>query len=554
MLTSTQSTEPKPDRQYDMPESFAVDLMYGYWPSYTTDELEQKCETIVELLHSTIMRATPMTPMEVESPSSATSVGLLDLEELKAFFHVENVHKYFKGFSVNFLAHFPLLHLPTFKIAKAADSLVMAIVCVGAVYDPASELDKVRRLMDACVSYITTRESDLLASRDAAPQSEGYLSDMSSSMFEEVLASTLVHILMTWHGSPRQRSSARTSFSQVAELANIARLYDPLGPQSPGYSPLHQLVSVEASAWDWKAWVGQELRNRLMLAIYLLDTAFVIYFSTRPIMASFPDVNIPLPADDAAFEAKTAEECAQVLGLMDKKPAPGTMLARKTQLGFQQALRQLMDPNLNLLPGTTNAYGKFILVHALHVRIWLQQDLHYRNGTFITQNARPNMMRIATEWKPHVHHAPVSHLPGVRRNSVSAPSGPNQKEYIDYMQSISRALDKWKAAWDADLKVEFPDPLKRIGFCRDGLPFYWLAKVFIKHGANPEWRRGKDDDDTLAKVQKLLKKVNDIISKDSGADTHGAVAAVDENYAMDDLTFDMKLLFTPVKDEQGNET
>lgn len=116
---------------------------------------------------------------------------------------------------------------------------------------------------------------------------------------------------------------------------------------------------------------------------------------------------------------------------------------------------------------------------------------------------------------------------------------------------MNETLEKWRVAWDKDLNLEFPDPKKRIGFCRDGLPFYALAKVFLKHGANPGWRCGKDDEQTMMKVQKLLKKVNELI-RTQGVEG-GAVGKIDENYAVDELSFDMKMLFIRYDSEDNGE-
>lgn len=528
-------------------DGFSVDFFHGFWPPFSTDTLEFKCNHITDQLRA--LSLSSPSPNAVESPASVASslTDNLDGLDLKEYFSPENVRKFQKEFSTHFLAHFPLLHLPTFDVSTAADSLIMAIVCMGAVYTPGCEVGKVRSLMDRCLSYIERRETELLESSDSNAPIEGYLSEMAPSMIQEILASSLFHILMTWHGNNRQRDRARRTFSRVVELARIAKLFNPLGASSPGYSPLHQLTQTDAAGWDWHSWVGQELRVRLMFAIHLLDCAFVIYFSTKPTLALL-EVNLPLPANDEAWEAATAEECAFALGIQpipNRTPPPN---CKSKQIGFREAIQQLLGAGQDFAPGSTNAYGKFILIHALHANIWIQQDRHYRLGTFAAAQNRPLFFRAPTDWRPAGSHAPISNLPGVRRNSVSAPSGPNQKDYMEFVKSTNLALEKWKVAWDADLAAQFPDPSKRVGFCRDGLPFYWLAKIFMKHGANPEWRRGRDDEDTLAKVQKLLRKVNDFIQQDSkGVDLQGAVAAIDDNYAMDELTFNMKLLFTPVK-------
>lgn len=54
---------------------------------------------------------------------------------------------------ISFQGHWPILHTATFKITEAEDSLVMAIVCIGAIYSPRLNNSQTQQMME----FIRTR-------------------------------------------------------------------------------------------------------------------------------------------------------------------------------------------------------------------------------------------------------------------------------------------------------------------------------------------------------------------------------------------------------------
>src|SRR5690554_6351302 len=104
-----------------------------------------------------------------------------------------------------------------------------------------------------------------------------------------------------------------------------------------------------------------------MYMIFVYDVALGPYFDTSPQFDPF-ELRLPLPADDAAWDANDINECAEALGLRGPDAAmirypDGTR--RSSQPEIHLVLKALLDSNYRIQPGSTNLFGKFILIHAL---------------------------------------------------------------------------------------------------------------------------------------------------------------------------------------------
>ena len=66
--------------------------------------------------------------------------------QTRALLTVDNV-KHFLELFTNFQGHFPCLHMPTFDLIESYDGLILAIICIGAVYSHRVLEGQVRNLM-----------------------------------------------------------------------------------------------------------------------------------------------------------------------------------------------------------------------------------------------------------------------------------------------------------------------------------------------------------------------------------------------------------------------
>jgi hypothetical protein len=429
-----------------------------------------------------------------------------------------------------------MIHLGSFNIVLTADCLLLAMICIGAVYsDRGIVADDVRHLIDRSFAALDRIEPRLT-------------SDAASSLaeLEEIQARYFLHVLSAWHGTYQQRETTRRNYEIVISEAKAAGLFQPFTPSNPGlngYSISHQrggALPASPGAWCWESWVEQERRNRVMFGILLLDTAYAIFFNHPP-RIQLQDVRLTLPSDDAAWEALTAEDCADALGLSGEGPAT-------RQPEFMDAMNDLLQPHADFKSGTTNAYSKFILIHAIHSHIWTTQDVLPNATEMGIGQAIGSMRAQFAEWNPD---GTGEETPERFLDSSLADRQPIV-EAVQAVRDYQYALEKWKKAWETDLRRQFPTPKARVGFGRDGLPFYWLAKLYLARNRTTDWRHGVDDDRTVAKVKNMLKHVRGFIADDTGRlDLQGAVSAIDDGFAVDELTYDMKLLFRPIKELDG---
>ncbi|RVX68644.1 hypothetical protein B0A52_07071 [Exophiala mesophila] len=375
---------------------------------------------------------------------------------------VDAVEHFLHLFS-HFQGGFPWLHLPTFDLFNASDGLVLAIICSGAVYSDRVSQTLVRTLIQR-VKYGIERTSRILQTLAGGPDHTSF--SPSGADLEDLLALQLLQGLLVWHGDSLERDRARQESRRIRYLVRQFNLLTLAGPDDPVcHSYLHSLQpgeDADPSRWEWRSWVEQEKRSRLMFMVFLWDASMCIYFNVAPHFSA-AEIKLPLPCDDAAWEANDAETCAQALGLRGQASQGAintTGSLRLKQLELHHAMSALHSTSVQMQPRTTNVYSKFILIHAILVEIWQHQRMSASSSS-----------------------------PKVAANRGSRSQLP---------KSISNSLLRWKQSWDEDLEVQFPqragsvDKAAQIGFCRDGIHFYWLAHVNLRPERKNEWQLPAD--------------------------------------------------------------
>lgn len=98
--------------------------------------------------------------------------------------------------------------------------------------------------------------------------------------------------------------------------------------------------------------------------------------------------------------------------------------------------------------------------------------------------------------------------------------------------------------------MQFTQNQRRHGFCRDGVHFYFLAQIFLRNSRPQEWAAPADL--RCRQVFHLLKQIRTHVASDSaqkGIDL-GSGNTVADDYAITDLTLNMRRLFAPLNDQQ----
>jgi len=397
--------------------------------------------------------------------------------------------------------------------------------------------------------------------RENGYSNEGFGANVSD--VEEITAIFMMHVLATWHGNPFQREKARRQFPLIVALAKQAGLTQPLGSLSPLHQP--NIENINLSSFDWNAWVQQEKRSRLMFCIFLVDAAMVIYFNIEPLLDTL-DIRLPLPADDAAWDAVNSSECADALGLNGPIVARNRNLEgsrRPKQPEMHSALRALLHNIYDLQPGTTNLYSKFILVHALHIHLWtaqrqLSQEPNQLNNNGLQFPSSGTSTPVGqNDWVMRAIDATGSGVSSANTSGRATPveaTGQSTQSH-QLLKVVNHAFDKWKKAWDEDMAHQYPpnsQSLRRFGFCRDGVHFYWLAKYLLQKNHALDWNMAPDH--RFSQVIHLLTSVKSWVVSDSArrGEELGSVSEIDKDYGVTDLTLDMAQLFKPINKQHDS--
>ena len=319
------------------------------WPPASSDPLQHKAEA---LLNFCFPNASLLAPGSSEAYSYDGLKGILTPDNIK---HLLREYKHFH-------VHWPLIHTATFDPIAAYDGLLLTICCVGAVYSDRMTPKSVRWFMEL-VRSVVLRESQMYKLTQNQQQTLDPNRHASSDV-EEFEALALLHSLFLWHGSQQQRQQGREEFFIFANITRRAGLMQPLPRSNPSYSSLHEpgpFTGDEVASWNWNSWVENEKRARAMAYIFLIDAASTIFFNAQPLF-DVSEIKISLPADDAAWEAKTEEECASALGLRGEAAQVANISGsrRAKQLSMSEALQVLYrGPHGQIPERSTNAFGKF---------------------------------------------------------------------------------------------------------------------------------------------------------------------------------------------------
>ncbi|KAK5118487.1 hypothetical protein LTR62_003002 [Meristemomyces frigidus] len=473
-------------------------------------------------------------------------------ELMSACLTVENI-KHFAEHYKSYQGHWPTLHMPTFKLTEANNGLVLAMIVIGAVYSPKINVGQVRQLMD--FTRATVIKNSNIYRCTMSGQTDGL--GNSDWDLEELQALLMLQTVFSWHGDTVQRQATRDGFPTLVRIAKAMGLLQQARVGHYAYSALHncqqtQRIPINTEQFNWHAWLAQEQRNRVLYQLYLTDAAMVMFFNMTPQLDSL-EMRLALPGDDAAWDARDSRACADALGLngpqAQSKNLTGTR--RPAQPSMRDAMRSLIDPAAMFNPSATNAYAKFILVHALIVRIIacqktiLMQDASFQGFVFGPTGSGPATPLSQNDWLD-MHRAPNS---ATNSGQVTPTEGfSSQTVAAEHeKRKLGNALDKWKRNWDYDMEMQYPpgDRQRRFGFSRDGVHFFYLGRSFFQSQSPRDWTLAPDK--RFQQVMSLLKRIKGFVLGDNETKGHdiGSVGDIDDQYGLDDLTLDMKLLFKP---------
>lgn len=457
------------------------------------------------------------------------------LAGINLHFTPDNIKNFLTQFT-HFHVHVPLIHVSTINITNAYIGLVATMCCIGACYSDRVRSNHVREMMDFTWTAVARDCGLWTGTKDVAAHDQ-----MSQRDMQELQASLLLIILLTWNGTPEQRGRARQIFPYL--VVNARRFNLLQVDQHPlSASALHQsdfdTRHFSIADFDWQLWIDQESRTRALHGIYLTDVAMGLYFNVTPQLSPL-EIHIPLPCDDAAWDAGSREQCLEALGLGGPDAAKarnpyGTQRPKQPETDW--ALKALLHGSYQIQPGSTNLYGKFILIHAI---VALIRRAQVDGGSADLQYGTP---------PPHDWMIPTGENNSGRATPVN---GIGRSMDLRSLKSLSTALDKFKSNWDIDMDSQFPqvsgtENPRRHGFSRDGIHFYWLAKYTLKFTRPAELQMHPDA--RMMQIIHMLRLVQTWVTSDgaSRGEELGSIGEIDSQYGTNNLTLEMRQLFTPL--------
>ncbi|KAI9171198.1 Nicotinate catabolism cluster-specific transcription factor [Paramyrothecium foliicola] len=454
---------------------------------------------------------------------------------MNLYFSPENIKDFLDKYT-HFHVHMPLLHVPTFKIMEAYTGLLAGMCCIGACYSDKVDSSNVREMMDF-LWVALQRDCKLMSGAPSQGPSMHYASKQDLEELQAVLLTTIIHM---WNGTPQQRDRVRQTYPLLASQTRRLGLLQ-FSTEPSQFSPLHQpdvkRAGLKPEQFQWDVWIDAERRVRAVFSIYLCDVALGMYFNISPMFDPF-EMHLPLPCDDAAWDAYNAEDCAAALGLHGPDAARETNpfgTQRATQPEMDEVLKALLHPSYQIQPGSTNLYGKFILIHAILCLI-----------------RRALVEGSATQLYNYGTPPPSDWMSSTGSNSGRATPVESIAQTIDpkNLKALNIALDKFKGNWDMDMGTQFPpvgvENPRRHGFSRDGIHFYWLAQYMLKHTRPSDLQLPADT--RFMQVIQLLKSVRAWVMSDGAkrGEELGSVGEIDDYYGATNLTLEMSQLFKPL--------
>ncbi len=220
-----------------------------------------------------------------------------------------------------FIPSFPVLHKATFNVRESSHPLLLNIMALGSLFVGAKDaVPKGEALWRLAHTAVATNWKHLMATKGPWDACNGV-----QLLLTAVLGQT--YALMSKNESLRLTCQTfhglGFAWARQCGMFNMGR--------TPFAIPC--LDAPEDEKVDlWKTWAALEVQNRSVLGHYVLD-GHISQFSGYPASSRHVTNPFPLPASDAAFEARTADSWIQEMRSQDR-----------TQISFREIFVSVFSP------------------------------------------------------------------------------------------------------------------------------------------------------------------------------------------------------------------
>ncbi|KNA98142.1 hypothetical protein FOXG_18347 [Fusarium oxysporum f. sp. lycopersici 4287] len=246
------------------------------------------------------------------------------------FFSPSNLHRFILLFWSGWYPNSPIIHKPTFNSEAEPPGLIASMAVLGACLSPDSN-DFVRAM-----AWLTPVEEVVFADNilydDSIIASSDLVGDEAVvwDKLKALHAAYFICIAQNWEGSKEGRQRVRKDrYSRIVSIARSFGLYN---------LSLAKLDTTFSTQQKWARFILLESMIRTATYIYLLDSAFVLYYRLPPRVISL-ELNTGLVCPEVCFQAESAAECFLQLHMatMGKQ--------NQSRLTVSSAVRLLCSPH-----------------------------------------------------------------------------------------------------------------------------------------------------------------------------------------------------------------
>ncbi|KAH7018614.1 uncharacterized protein B0I36DRAFT_425501 [Microdochium trichocladiopsis] len=300
------------------------------------------------------------------------------------FFSPENLERFILAFWSLWYPNWPVFHKPTFSTTNKPAPLLAAMAVIGAALtSEKSDGDQAMRWADAVHSFVFSNPQ---LSDEPIATCDGAVHHLQlSARLDAIRAAYAMLLWMTWEGSTAQKNQARRhDFSQVVAAARSVQ------PYGASYDNLSAYQEAAAEDTAWRAFGFREELLRTIAYVFLLDSAFVIFYNCTPRML-VSELQINLTCPEVCFQAADVSSWSQHMATWARSTIG------KFRPSFAGIMKIMMEDDLSqeqqAMTRQMSALNFFVVISALHIFIF-----HHRHGGTSEMQPLP-IMKALSNWR-----------------------------------------------------------------------------------------------------------------------------------------------------------
>ncbi|OAL31260.1 hypothetical protein AYO20_08315 [Fonsecaea nubica] len=408
---------------------------------WLSDPLSFKCHEIVTSIRNIVLHKSRKSYITLSwSPSIH--------ETCAQFFFPANVRRFVQLYWAVWHPNVNIVHKPTFDLTTAKAELLAAMALIGACVSPDQTDGENAKRWFNCVEEMVFDDDDFCDDPPSATLARG---DGDCELrwrrrkIRALQASYMVCLFQNWEGTTSsKRRIRRQRFSMVIAAARDVGIRN---ARHPDYS------QMDLCDFSFENFAVVEELIRVLLWVFLLDTAFVIFNNLPPRMV-VREMRMNAACPEACFQALTAEECFRALQYRHQRQSnTQPKVSDDFTAAFELLYRPDLDEEASVALADLGPLNLFAMTSALHSLIFHHQS------SFSCQGTLDPIHRALRSWR-RVWHV--------------------------YLNRFARESQHATLAGDLDLDHLEPDEMwRRVGFMRHANEYWYLAELMVERLSAP---------------------------------------------------------------------